>query len=195
MLKIKQLQNEIIGPIDLEIKPVQCIGLSGESGAGKSRLLRAIADLDEHTGQVELNQESYLEILPFNWRKQVGLLPADSQWWFDSVGEHFERIDKELLKLLGFSEDVTSWSISRISSGEKQRLALMRLLSNKPKVLLLDEPTANLDRNNTNIFENIIKTYLSKNDACAIWVSHDADQLDRVSTHQFKIADGKLIKQ
>ena len=126
--------------------------------------------------------------------KKVALLPAESHWWFDTIGEHFLSEDKGIMEQLGFNNDVMSWSVSRISSGEKQRLALARLLVNKPSVLLLDEPTANLDRNNTLVFENIILDYLKNNTSCALWVTHDIEQLDRVSKTQYKFIEGKLVK-
>ena len=194
-LNIHQLEYQFVGPVDLEINPSQCIGLSGGSGCGKSLLLRAVADLDEHKGEVLLNGVNANKMSAPEWRKQVAMLPADSQWWLDTVGEHFKSIDKELLSSLGFDDATLEWSISRVSTGEKQRLALLRLLENKPKVLLLDEPTANLDKNNTLLFESIVTSYLEKNQACAIWVSHDLAQLKRMSGLLFKLDSGQLVQQ
>jgi UDP-glucose/iron transport system ATP-binding protein len=194
-LNIQQLEYQFVGPINLDIHSTQCIGLSGESGSGKSLLLRAVADLDEHKGDVLLNGLNANEMSAPEWRGRVAMLPADSQWWFDTVGEHFDNYDKKLLSELGFEEEALMWSIGRISTGEKQRLALLRLLEKKPAVLLLDEPTANLDKKNTLIFESIVQNYLQKNNACAIWVSHDLVQLERVSKSRFKLESGQLVKQ
>jgi len=194
-LKIQQLEYQTIGPLNLQINAAQCVGLSGESGCGKSLLLRAVADLDEHQGDVSLDDVNANKMSAPQWRKKVAILPADSQWWLDTVGEHFDQVDKDMLSMLGFDEDALSWSISRISSGEKQRLALLRLLANKPSVLLLDEPTANLDKNNTLLFEKIVLDYLKQNNACAIWVSHDLEQLERVASINFKLQSGRLVPQ
>jgi len=194
LLKVEKLQYQNIGPIDFTIEAGHSIGLTGESGCGKTLLLRSLADLDEHEGSIFLDNKKCIEIAAPEWRKKVALLPAESHWWFDTVGEHFLSNDYDSLKQLGFDMDVMAWSISRISSGEKQRLALARLLINKPSVLLLDEPTANLDKNNTLMFEAIIQDYLKDNVACALWVTHDIDQLDRVSHAQYKLIDGKLVK-
>ena len=193
-LTIQQLEYQSIGPIDLQINAMQCVGLSGESGSGKSLLLRAVADLDEHQGEVSLDDVNVNDMSAPQWRKKVAMLPADSQWWFDTVGEHFEQVDKALLDRLGFNEDTLGWMISRMSSGEKQRLALLRLLANKPSVLLLDEPTANLDKTNTLLFESIVQDYLKQHNACAIWVSHDLEQLERVASLNFKLEAGKLVQ-
>ena len=85
------------------------------------------------------------------------------------------------------------WPLTRCSSGEKQRLAILRLLANKPRVLLLDEPTANLDAENTDKVESLIADYLANHNAMAIWVSHNHAQLRRVSTDKrFDLSDGRL---
>ena len=194
-LKVHQLEFQFIGPVNVEVKPAQCIGLSGESGCGKSLLLRAIADLDEHKGDVLLDGVKASDIPAPQWRTKVALLPADSQWWCDTVDGHFSLVDKDMLYKLGFKDATLNWNISRMSSGEKQRLALLRVLVNQPAVLLLDEPTANLDENNTLLFESIVENYLIQNNACAIWVSHDLQQLDRVASIQFKLESGQLVKQ
>lgn len=195
MLTIEDLNFFHCGPVSLKLAPGQCAGVSGESGSGKSLFLRSIADLDEHQGQCRLDDVSAQSIPANEWRRQVALLPADSQWWFDTVGEHFSELDQSLLTKLGFTEEVKNWSIRRMSSGEKQRLALLRMLQNHPRVLLLDEPTANLDKRNTKIFEQTIAEYLEQNQASAVWISHDHGQLDRVANVQFEFKDGQLLEK
>ena len=195
MLSIRQFKFNHCGPIDLVIPGHVCIGLFGESGSGKSLFLRSVADLDDHDGEAQLEEAFCSKSEAPIWRQKVALLPAESQWWFDTVGEHFVDFDEKLRSKLGFDENVLQWQVSRLSSGEKQRLALMRMLQNNPQVLLLDEPTANLDQENTSIFEKIIRDYVSNHNACAIWVSHDRDQLKRVSREQYEMKQGRLVKQ
>jgi len=194
-LVVKDLYYQHCGPVDIEINAGQCLAVSGASGSGKSLLLRALADLDEHKGDISLDDISMNELDAPEWRKKAALLPAESQWWFDTLGEHFSETDEQLIKQLGFPGNVMQWSVSRLSSGEKQRLALLRLLINKPSVILLDEPTANLDKHNTLLFEKIIEDYTKQYSACVIWVSHDAHQLERVSSMQYKIENGRLHRQ
>ncbi|QTA82691.1 putative ABC transporter, ATP-binding protein [Desulfonema limicola] len=181
------------GPINLEIKPGECIGISGHSGAGKSLFLRAAADMDMHSGLIYLNNVESKQISAHQWRKKIGLLPAESCWWFDTVGQHFKSLNSnDLLKSLGFDPDVMEWEISRLSSGEKQRLALLRLLANQPEALLLDEPTANLDTANILQAETIIKKYQADNNLPVIWVSHDKEQIKRISSRHFFMDKYKL---
>lgn len=192
VLSIKNLHYLQCGPINLEIAASECIGISGASGSGKSRLLRAVADMDDHQGEITLDDINQQKIEAHNWRKKVALLSAETHWWFDTVGEHFIGLPEEKLEALGLSNEVKDWQVARLSSGEKQRLGLLRLLENEPQVLLLDEPTANLDKNNVDLFESFIETYINNKKACVIWVSHDADQLSRVSKKQYEIINGGL---
>ena len=191
MLRLEDLQIANIEPINLTIAPGQCIGVSGESGSGKTRLLRAIADLDEHGGQVYEENIAQDQVKAHEWRRRVALLPAESQWWFDTVDQHFNTRAK-YIEALGFDQDVIHWNVSRCSSGEKQRLSILRMLSNCPRVLLLDEPTANLDSSNIARVEDFIGDYLSEHNAIAIWVGHDAAQLERVSQQQYHLNGGQL---
>jgi len=187
-LHIKALCYQEYGPFDLTIEAGQCVGLSGPSGSGKTLMLRAIADLDAHTGYVFSDDAECLIMQAPQWRKQVGLLPTESQWWHDTVGENFtSAVNKTYLKRLGFDEDALSWQISRLSSGERQRLALVRLLSNRPQVLLLDEPTASLDSANIQNAETLIAEYRRNIGAAVLWVSHDMEQIVRVAERHFQI--------
>lgn len=193
LLSIKNLSYLEFGPIDLQIHSSECIGISGASGSGKSRLLRALADLDEHKGDITLDDINQQDIKAHLWRRKLALLSAETYWWFDTVGEHFNELKEKNLNALGLTVDILQWEVSRLSSGEKQRLGLLRLLENSPDVLLLDEPTANLDKTNVLLFEDFVREYLNKNSACAVWISHDAEQLQRVSQQQYQIKNGELI--
>ena len=190
-LKLKKFSIPGLSSLSLAVKQGECVGLSGESGCGKTRLLRAIADLDEHEGVLQLDDLSWDSVPAHQWRTQVALLPAESQWWFDTVGEHFSG-DNGVLPALGFDLDVFQWQSVRCSSGEKQRLSILRLLANQPRVLLLDEPTANLDESNSARVEQLIAEYIVDKKAIAIWVSHNPDQLRRVSSRQFYIENGSM---
>jgi ABC-type iron transport system FetAB ATPase subunit len=124
------------------------------------------------------------------------MLPAESFWWFDAVGDHFQVSGQAIeatLQQLGFESDVLNWEVSRLSTGEKQRLAIVRLLQNKPRALLLDEPTASLDAANIDRTENLLVDYCRQQQVPLLWVSHDPLQLERVADDQFYFeSDGTL---
>lgn len=191
-LEIKGLGWADFTPFGLTLDGADCVVLSGPSGCGKTRLLRAIADLDDHKGHVFLDGIDCSQTSPPKWRRRVGLLPTTSRWWRDTVGAHFAATEIDHLERLGFEQDVMKWVVSRLSSGEKQRLSVLRLLANRPRVLLLDEPTANLDPENAIRVETLLTEYKNRFSAPLLWVSHDAAQIDRVATSHYTICDDRL---
>lgn len=179
--------------VSFQLELGECLCLSGPSGSGKTRILRALADLDPHDGRAWLHGRVCEDWPAHLWRRRVALLPADSQWWEDTVGPHMPRADSTDLDALGFSEDVAHWQVSRLSSGERQRLALVRVASLDPDVLLLDEPTANLDPENTRRVETWLAE-LRRRGKAMVWVSHDAAQIKRVADYHLNIEAGRLVE-
>ena len=192
LLDINGLRRLHLGPVAFAIEAGECVAISGESGSGKSMLLRALADLDAHEGRVLLNGVPSTQFKGHAWRRLVGLLPAESQWWSDRIGDHFNRSDEMLLEALGFGPEVMDWSVARCSTGERQRLALLRLLMGRPKVLLLDEPTASLDSQNAARVEQLLMSLCRGQGLGLIWVSHSPEQITRVADRHYRIKEGQL---
>ena len=191
-LSVNELAVLDIRPASFTLHEGECVGLSGPSGEGKSLLLRAIADLIPHGGTVMLDGEDCKHINPARWRRRVGLLLPESHWWSDRVGDHFPVREMDKVTALGFDEGVFDWQVSRCSSGEKQRLALLRLLANQPQVLLLDEPTASLDPDSVGRVEALLEQYRHEHGAPVLWVSHDPLQLGRVASRQLRLENKQL---
>ncbi len=189
---MNQLATPVVGPLDLSLSAGECLCLSGASGSGKSRLLRAIADLDPHEGKVLLAGQACCDMDPARWRQQVGLLPAESHWWFRELRAHFPQPDHPRMKALGLDDRVLEQPVNHLSSGERQRLALLRLLANRPRVLLLDEPTANLDSRSAAAVEALLLEYLAANEVALLWVSHDPEQIRRVAHRHLRLESGRL---
>ncbi len=183
MFEVVNLSRSGLPLISLQLKPGELVCLRGPSGCGKTQLLRSLVDLDCNQGRVRLQGEDRERIPPTQWRKRVAFLPAESRWWSATVAEHFPSEQIDSLEELGFDAETAGWLVDRLSSGEKQRLALLRLLANRPEVLLLDEPTANLDVDNISRVENLVRKYLHETRATCLWVSHDRAQCDRIATH------------
>lgn len=191
-LLLQQFTSLGLDPIDLELAAGECVTLAGPSGSGKSLLLRAIADLDPHQGEAMIDGQQQSQLPAPRWRHLVGLLPAESHWWDDRVGNHFPRPDLRTLQQLGFDDGVLEWEIARLSSGERQRLSLARLLAGSPQALLLDEPTANLDQQSASRVEQLIETYRQQTGAAVLWVSHDPEQRKRVGRRGLVITNRRL---
>lgn len=167
----------------------------GASGSGKTLLLRALADLDPHEGKVCLDSLVCAEMPGPEWRRKVGMLPSESAWWADAVAPHFpDDFSADALAPYGFEPDALSWDVQRLSTGERQRLAIARLLARSPNALLLDEPTASLDPDNVDRMERLLTRYRNDRGAPVLWVSHDPDQAERVATRHLTLRDGRLAE-
>lgn len=192
-LRVDNLVIHDVGPVSLHVEKGECVGLSGASGSGKSLFLRAIADIEPHGGTICLDGTEQALIPAPAWRRQVGLLPAESRWWSDTVGDHFATSAAGGFSRLGFDAGILAWPVSRLSSGERQRLALLRLMENRPRLLLLDEPTANLDEENSAKVEELIRSYREETGAAVVWVGHQRVQLYRVASRFFAMDSGRMI--
>ncbi|HHH44747.1 MAG TPA: ATP-binding cassette domain-containing protein [Gammaproteobacteria bacterium] len=181
LFEVSHLSRSGLSDISFSLDPGELVCLSGPSGSGKTLLLRALADLDVSAGRVCLGAVSREQVPPAEWRRRVAYLPAESRWWAPLVGDHFPDAQPAMFSQLGFGEEVAGWRVERLSSGERQRLALARLLANEPEVLLLDEPTANLDPVNTGKVESIVRAWLQAHRAACLWVTHDQAQTARIA--------------
>lgn len=193
MLSVHRLSRPNLLEASLTLAKGECLAIRGASGSGKSLLLRAIADLDPNEGEVELDNLSRDAIPAPDWRRQVCYLPAEAGWWADDLGTHFEDWERALpfFQRLGLDGAQKDWPISRLSTGERQRLALSRALAINPKILLLDEPTSGLDQAAVLAVEDLIAES-RKTGTGVIWVTHDPVQAERVASRWLYLENGCL---
>jgi len=188
MFHVRHLSGPHFGPIDLQLAPRELLCLYGPSGVGKSQLLRALADLEPHEGEVQLADVPQQAVRPTEWRRQVAYLPAESGWWAPRVVQHFAQPPGiEALATLGLTPDILEREVDGLSTGELQRLGLLRMLDQRPRVLLLDEPSANLDPESALLMEARVLRYLDEARAAAIWVSHDPLQRERIADRSIEL--------
>jgi phosphate-transporting ATPase len=196
ILQVRNLRTNLLKPATLSLSAGECIAVRGPSGAGKTLLLRAIADLDPNEGLVSLDGRDRSTIAGPEWRRLVGYVPAEPGWWADTVGEHFSEWTAALpcVRELGLPEEAKGWPIARLSTGERLRLALIRALMVCPKVLLVDEPTAALDSASAATVESLIATRVSAGLA-VLWVTHDTEQAKRIAHRLLVVKDGTVREE
>jgi ABC-type iron transport system FetAB ATPase subunit len=194
-LSVRGLRSAHGGPFDLHIDRGECVSLMGPSGAGKTLFLRLVADLDPGVGEVRLNGRERDTWTAPQWRSQVVYQTAEPVWWAPKVAAHFPRPMLDAMRLLqpllGLPNATLDADVDRLSTGERQRIALLRSLAREPKVLLLDEPTASLDATSTMAMESLLQKYVDQG-LSVLWVTHSRDQAHRVAQRHYTVVDRQL---
>lgn len=194
MLEVKALTTHAFAAVDLGVEPGATIAITGASGAGKSTLLTAIADLCPNDGAVVLDGVNRDSVPAPLWRRRVTYQAAEPGWWEEMTAAHFEdpAAAAELATRLLLKAGILDEPVRRLSTGERQRLALVRTLSIQPQVLLLDEPTAALDEDSVHAAETLLHEYLETPGRCLVLVSHDKSQAARMGARVLELKDGGL---
>ncbi len=188
LLVLNQVAIDPLSSFSAKVNAQDIIFLSGVSGSGKSRFLYALADLLPHQGSVALNSQDASLFSPAQWRQQVMLLPSQIEWWQATAGEHFRHpVNSETLHQLNLSTKHLQQPIDSLSTGQKQRLAILRTIDRNPTILLLDEATANLDTENTLKVEQFLLQWVKQQERAVIWCSHDSDQIKRLGNRAWQI--------
>ncbi len=181
--------------VSIKLIPGEILGVTGASGTGKTRLLRALCDLDSSGGCCSLEQTDRDAMPAHQWRRLVGYLPADDCWWSERVADHFEEMpDEDTLSTLQLRPAILNQPVRVLSSGERQRCSILRLLQFKPRVLLLDEPTSHMDIDLISRAEELFKGVSSKQGAGIIWVSHDLRQLERTCDRIYRLEKEEMME-
>ncbi|MCG3718322.1 ABC transporter ATP-binding protein [Aliarcobacter butzleri] len=187
--------------INLEINKGEFICLIGESGSGKSTLLSILSTLLKPTsGQLFFEGKNYKDIedidsfrrtnigFIFQFHYLINYLTVKENIKLAKEKATHEEI-YNLLKILKIENLIDKYP-NEISGGQKQRVAIARALINRPKVIIADEPTGNLDsKNSLNVFEIFKK--LSESGTTIIVATHDKD-LAKFANKIYEVKDGKI---
>lgn len=195
MLQIRALTRPGLAPVDLDLAEGQAVAVLGPSGSGKTLLLRAIADLDPNDGEVSLDGRARDSVSGPAWRRLVTYLAAEPGWWAERAGDHFPdpAAARPLLAPLGLPEDIMARPVAELSTGERHRLALARVLVQSPRVLLLDEPTSGLDQDTARAIERILRARLSEG-AAILFSSHDEELAGRLAGRRLRVRGGRVTE-
>ena len=195
----------LLSDINFEISTGERVAIFGPSGAGKSTLIRLLNRLDEPTsGTVYLDGQDYHQIPPRRLRRRLGMVMQQPNLFPGTVAENIrfgpdaqgEYLDEERLGELLSGVDLEGFAdrdVGKLSGGEAQRVNLARTLANRPEVLLLDEPTSSLDQAARREVEETILSVLKSREVTCILVSHDREQVLRLTDRVILLEGGKLI--
>lgn len=150
------------------------VGIVGQNGTGKSTFIKLLMGADHGTGRLEGEIERG-ESLQIGYYKQEGMNFEEDQTVLETVN------DTALLGQFLFSHDMLNNKVSTLSGGEKRRLYLLTILMKKPNMLILDEPTNDLDIMTLEVLED----YLEQFKGSLIIISHDRHFLDKLVSHMF----------
>lgn len=192
----------------LDIHQGEVFALVGPSGAGKSTFLRLINFLEPPTsGTIIYRGREFIvgEDMPLEIRRRVTtvfqrpMLLSGNVWENVTYGmrirgrNYSNGVTHSVLKQVGLT-DLAYQRVNTLSAGEAQRAALARAMIIQPEVLLLDEPTANLDPYNVSLIENIVKEINRKEKTTVILVTHNVYQARRLANRVCLLLNGKLIE-
>ena len=200
---------EVIKGIDLKINSGEKVAVVGKSGSGKTSLIMLIAGLERpSSGEIifdkqlisTFNEDQLADIR----KKKIGivfqsfyLIPNYTALENVSVILEINSIDnskqkaEDLLVQFGLKDRLHHFP-TQLSGGEQQRVAIARSMAVKPKLILADEPTGNLDSENSQMISNLLFDYANKNQSSFVLVTHDLKFAEKCD-HIIKIEDGTIV--
>ena len=198
----------VLQDVSFEVDYKETISIVGESGSGKTSLIMLIGGLEKaSSGKIQfkefeisnLKEDQISEIR----RKKIGivfqsfyLIPNYTALENVSLTLEINKIQnpeqkaKEILDRFGLDQRLNNLP-SQLSGGEQQRVAIARSIAMKPQLILADEPTGNLDSENSNLISKILFDYVNEEKASLIIVTHD-NNLASQTKRKIKIKDGRI---
>lgn len=195
--------------INLKIKEGQFVSIVGPSGSGKSTFLHMLGGVDHPTeGKIyiaenDISAMNETELAIFR-RRKVGLIYQSYNliptlnveknimlpMLLDGVKAKTVEFDK-IVRMLGLTERLKHLP-SQLSGGQKQRVAIGRSLIYRPSIILADEPTGNLDRENTKATLDLLKRANQEYNQTIVMITHD-EEIAQSADRRIKIVDGRIV--
>ena len=216
MIEFKNVQKSfsyknVLQDFSLQINHKEFVCIIGGSGTGKSTLFHTLIgkeDIDSGILSIDGVSLSSLkgDLMQF-YRRKVGIIFQDFKLFskktvFENIafvleicGEKEENIFskvKKVLEIVGLEEKMGHF-IHELSGGERQRIAIARALVHNPKIILADEPTGNLDPQNTKIIIDLLKNINEKMGVTIIMTTHDPHVIEYLNTRVVEINNGQVI--
>lgn len=200
----------VLHGIDLKVMPGEIVALVGQSGAGKSTLLQIAGLLESPTSGIVLMHGEDASTASDDRRTELRRLYAGFVYQFHHLQPEFTALENVMLPMIiagkakseariRAEELLTTLKLShrikhrplKLSGGEQQRVAIARALANKPKILIADEPTGNLDPYTSDIVFEELQTLTRTMGIAALIATHNME-LAKKMTRQVYLKDGKL---
>ena len=216
LIKIENLhksfgKNEVLKGINLEIKRGEVVVIIGPSGSGKSTLLRSMNLLEEATkGKVifegvditdkkndlfAMREKMGMVFQQFNLFPNMTVMENITLSPIKTKGESKEVAEKraqELLEKVGLPDKATAYPQS-LSGGQQQRIAIARAIANNPKVLIADEPTGNLDPDNSWEIMNLLER-INLQGTTVLMATHNSQIVNTLRHRVIAIENGRVVR-
>lgn len=209
MFLLKEVKYKHILDIkELHIKRNKITCIIGESGSGKTTLLRLLNKLIScDKGEILYDNQSLSDIDSVELRRNVVMLPQSPAIFKGSIKDNLliglkfsekpllpDNSLSQVLKLMNLNKELSE-DADKLSGGEKQRIALGRVILLQPEVLLLDEPSSALDEDTENLIFNALVNYTKDNNKTLIMVTHSKKVAHHFSDEIIEIKNGFIINQ
>lgn len=204
--KDKSGSQKVFKNLSYEFESVGVYSILGSSGSGKTTLLNLISGLDsfqngtievfnQNLNELSVEEKSALRKKYFGFGYQFHYLLENLSIYENCLAANFGVDNGNIdvtLKKLGIAK-IKNKLPSRVSGGEKQRASIARAISKKPNILILDEPTGNLDQENSLIVQDFLLDYAKENDSLVIYATHDISFAKR-AYKSLNIIKGSLVE-
>lgn len=199
-----------IKDLSLKINEGEFVFIVGKTGAGKSTLFKLLTrELKPTSGTIKVFNDNieFLSdrLIPY-YRRQLGVIFQDFKLLEDRnayeniafaqevIGANTFKIKKRVMRLLNIVDlrNKANKMPNELSGGEKQKVAIARALINKPRILLADEPTGNLDEISTNEIMSLLDI-INKNGTTVVVITHDMHLVERMNKRVIKLDEGNLV--
>ncbi len=201
-------KKEILDGASCEFLDKKFYCITGPSGCGKSTLLSLLGTIDKcESGLILLDGNDIFEDESTYRKKKVGFVFQDYNLinyldGFENVALAMEiaanKKDENriygALSVVGIDKETAKRKANRLSGGEKQRIAIARALINNPEIILADEPTGNLDVDNSNMIVDIFLKLAHEYDKCVIMVTHNPD-IAKMCDVEYSISNKNIVRK
>jgi len=197
--------------VTFRIEPEEFVCIVGRSGAGKTTLLKLLLAIEKPTqGKIFFEGVDISKIKEdkiFNLRREIGVIFQDyklipSKTVYENISYVMELTEKldcnlskeipQILEIVGLEDKADKFPY-QLSGGEQQRVAIARAIAHRPKVILADEPTGNLDPYHTQDIIKLLKRIHSLGNTVVL-ATHDKDVIDSLKERVITLEDGKVIR-